>query len=248
MLSCLARLSTRTASTPFEARMTIPASTQSRRSRRVPLWRRVAIGFSVRRFYCTDRNGVNPATSPAGHRTYGCVLRLALRSRDFEGFSLNFHVVPEAGQPVDLGLAPEPGDLALCVLARRLLDLRHDGVKRARGRAGNVFSNLPVTQERKGFRIRRNSAMSQAAYFLHPARLEHSFNPAVNLRVELFAGRHQADFQNVEAGQPRSIAPPKLAGGLSSEKANFNGTNDLLRVAKGDLRGTCGIAFHKNAM
>src|SRR5579875_584863 len=73
----------------------------------------------------------------------------------------------EAVEPMDPGFATKPGDLALGVTARGLLNFRHNGFE-ART-AQNVFAKLRVAEESERFCGSGHAYFDQVSYFLEPA-------------------------------------------------------------------------------
>src|SRR5215472_14089397 len=143
-------------------------------------------------------------------------------------------------------IAAKPGDLALGVAASGLLNLRHSSLKRRTKQ--DVFANLRVADKSEGLRRRRNAAAQDVPDFIDPACSKHLLNAAVNAWVQLFALRHQPDFDYCESAQRIAPATQKLTGRSSCEKGYFDGANNLLRIARSDAGCAARITAAQNAV
>ena len=160
--------------------------------------------------------------------------------------ALDAFVVAETTEPMHVRLAPEPCNLPLGVPTRSLLDFSYSGGERCG--VENVISELSVPKESERLGCGADLDADEVAYFVQPARSEHSLDAMVNLCVEFFPVGEQANFCHCKALQSSAIATAKLAGGFSGEETEFDGSYELLRVAAGDLAGCDGIAPEEHAM
>src|ERR1700678_904316 len=113
-------------------------------------------------------------------------------------FLLNLLIVPEPAQPVHLRLAPEPGHLALGVIAMSLLR-RHNGLLPAILPAKKL-RGLLVAERSQGTSIRA-IFLNQGLRLFHQPPIEHAPSALVDAFVQRLAIRIESEPQNAEAAQ-----------------------------------------------
>ena len=145
--------------------------------------------------------------------------------------------VAEVFDPVDIGFAAEPGELAFGVVAMALLS-GGDGFGFGHGSV-DCGDGLAVAEGVQGFHA---AVLSQeGAGFLDEARLEHGCGAVVDAVVELLTGWVEADSEEAEAGE--GIAGDFRAGferggeWLAGGEADFEGTDEFWGVVGVDTRG-----------
>ena len=179
--------------------------------------------------------------------------------------------IAKGGEPVDVWLAAEPGELALGEAARGLLDICDGGGERdaafevgaevgiadelerlrVGGDAANIFTRL-VT------RLVTHLGRDEGADFVEPAGGEHFVDAGVNAGVEGGARRREADFGDGVAFE-RVVAhfatifftylparggaarAENLGDWLSGKDAHLDGADYFLGVARGDAGGGRGV-------
>src|SRR5580700_839341 len=112
-------------------------------------------------------------------------------------FVLHAWIVAKTGEPVNAGIFAEPCNLALCVASRGLLNRQARVFERLLSAQDLAQLAIPDEIERHG--ISRRSTCHQTAYFLYPAACQQRIRARVNAPIEVFARRHQPDFQGSPA-------------------------------------------------
>src|SRR5436853_4179771 len=102
-----------------------------------------------------------------------------------ERLLLNDRVIPKAGEPVDTGFTFEPGELALGIAARRLLNSHASSVKRHL--SAKHCAEFAVADEIERLGVFRQAGTEQRANFVKPAVGEHRIGASVNALVQSFA-------------------------------------------------------------
>ena len=175
--------------------------------------------------------------------------------------------VAEVGEPVDICLAAEPGELAFGEAARGLLDIC-DGCGE-RDAAFEVGAEVGIADELERLGVGRNAAniftrlvtrlvthlgRDERSDFVEPAGGEHFVDAGVNAGVESGARRREADFGDGVAFESvvahlativiRGLGATRtknLGDWLSCEDAHLDGADYFLGVAGGDAGGGCGV-------
>src|ERR1700723_2506340 len=174
-----------------------------------------------------------------------------------------FRRVAERGEPVDVWLAAEPGELTLGEAAGGLLDIC-DGCGESDG-AFEVGAEVGVADELEWLGIDRNSGRNECADFVEPAGGEHFVHAGVDAGVEGGTRRREADFgdgvafEGVVASIVASIvayfamlvtrrvdvtgaaSAENLGDWLTCEDAHLDGADYFLGVAGGDAGGGRGV-------
>src|ERR1044072_612051 len=91
---------------------------------------------------------------------------------------LHGRVFAEALDPLDARLAPEPGELALGVMAHVELRLLNCALKRTL--AAEVFDDAPVAVRAEGARLSGDAAQEEAAHLFDETRAEARLGPHVD--------------------------------------------------------------------
>ena len=110
--------------------------------------------------------------------------------------------VAETPQPVDIGFAAEPGQLAFGVLASSLLD---GGARLLEGEfAAEMGAKFAVADEVKGLGVFGQAGGEEAADFIEPAGGEHGFGARLDALIESLARRFKADFEDAPTCERRA--------------------------------------------
>jgi len=155
-------------------------------------------------------------------------------------------VVAEGWDPVDLGLAAEPGELAFGIVAMALLGGSYRFFNRQR--VPEHLEGLPVAEGVEGFD--GAVAIKEGAGFVDEAGGEHLGGAAVEAIIEGLAGRVEADAEKAEAGEGvaggRGVQDLGERGARS--EADLNGADEFGNVVGVDAGGGGGIEALEQAM
>src|SRR4029077_10681810 len=91
-------------------------------------------------------------------------------------------------------------------------------------------------------------ATNQLTNLVEPTGLEHGVDARVNARIEGSARRQKADFCYLITFEPGAAGTMDLPHGLTSQHAHLDGTNDFLRIARGDAGSGFAVETRENAV
>jgi len=157
----------------------------------------------------------------------------------------NFCFIAEACKPVDFGLAAEPGELALGVVAVALLGAGDS--LRQRHLAFDGCERLFVAERGQGPGVGSVPGCELASFF-HQSILEHGCGALVDAGVEGFAVRVESDAQDTIAVKRVASGLPSLCHWLASGEADLDGADELGRVVGMDLLCRFGVEAGEDAV
>ncbi len=154
-------------------------------------------------------------------------------------------LVTEGGEPVDVGFAAEPGELAFGVVAMALLG-GGDGFF-AGEFGGENLAGLAVA---KGVENGDGRAVAgdDGAGLLYEAVCEHGGGACVDTVVERGSRRVESDAQDAVAGEGIASCLPCGADGLAGGEADLDGADELGVIVGVDARGGYGVESVEDAM
>jgi hypothetical protein len=160
------------------------------------------------------------------------------------GLRKNFRGVAKAGEPVNFGIAAEPGPLALGILAGFDHSGR-DGLFEREG-AAEVKQSLFIAERFEGLFVSGGALCEESLNFRDQTVFKHSASSRLQALIEGVAAGVQADLEDCVA-----FERPGFGGRgerLASEQADLESADRLLEVAGMDARGGFGVETGKDAM
>src|SRR5215475_753370 len=151
---------------------------------------------------------------------------------------LNPWIISKSCKPVNAVLSSKPSQLALCVLACRLLDCSAGFVQR--NFVSQNFAKFPVADEIKWLCIFQIILAKQLADFVEPAARKHCFGTSINAVSQGIPRWLQTKLDGRPSNERLARGTMNFRDRLLREEAYFNGADNFLLVGGRDfVSGFC---------